>query len=526
MADDDRQSPQDPTSTSIRRPLAWSAAMSWGQRGLTSVFTFVIAALLGPHDFGIVAMALVFVNIVEGILEQGIGTALIQRRNLEDDHLHSAFWLNVAWSFVLIAGCIAISGPWAELMDEPELAEVIKVLSVTILMGGLAIVQLSLLARRLEFKKLALRANVAALCGGLTGITLAALGEGVWALVGQQLCTSFIALVLAWPLGRYVPRMRFSARHTKEILSFSAPVFLANMGGLVSRRADVLLMGVFFSSATVGIYRLADRFVDLVLEVTMQPVGAVALPHFSRLRFDPDALRAGVATCMRVAAVAVIPAMFVLAGSSDELLDVMGESWDGLATTISLLCIAGVVKAVALFTAPLLFALDHPRLRAAIVWGLAAVSAAAVVIAGSILEGSDLEDVLRGMAGSRALVYVLVFLPVSILVITRMAGLPFGRILRMLPGPILAGLVGFGVAEALEATGLLDALPAVASLILSAALSLLAVVAVLAVLEPEVRRAPAQLARALRSPTRAPGSRGMGGPAGGRDAADPGSFPG
>jgi PST family polysaccharide transporter len=526
MADDDLRPPEDGPAPSIRRPLAWSAAMTWGQRGLTSVFTFVIAALLGPHDFGVVAMALVFLNIVEGILEQGIGTALIQRRTLEDDHLHSAFWLNVAWSFALIAGCIAISGPWAELMNEPELADVIRVLSVTILMGGLAIVQLSLLARRLEFKKLALRANVAALCGGLTGITLASLGEGVWALVGQQLCTSFVALVLAWPLGRYVPRLRFSARHAREIVSFSAPVFLANMGGLVSRRADVLLMGVFFSSATVGIYRLADRFVDLVLEVTMQPVGAVALPHFSRLRFDPDALRAGVAVCMRVAAFAVIPAMFVLAGSSGELLDVMGESWEGLATTISLLCVAGVVKAVGLFTAPLLFALDHPRLRAVIVWGLAAVSAAAVVIAGSLLEGSDLEDVLRGMAGSRALVYVLVFLPVSILVITRMAGLPLGRILRMLPSPLLAGLAGFGVAEALEVAGVLDALPPIAALIVSVALSLAVVVAVLAVLEPEVRRAPAHMVQGLRSPGRAAGARGIGAPASSSDAADPSSFSG
>ena len=95
---------------------------------------------------------------------------------------------------------------------------------------------------------------------------------------------SVVSLVLFWSLVRWVPRLRFSRAHSRELLGFSVNVFVANMGGFLNRRADALLMGLFFGPVVVGIYRLADRLVDVLLELTMRPVGAVSLPHFSRLQ--------------------------------------------------------------------------------------------------------------------------------------------------------------------------------------------------------------------------------------------------
>ena len=92
---------------------------------------------------------------------------------------------------------------------------------------------------------------------------------------------------------------RFSRRHARDLLGFSSHVLLANLGGFVNRRADALLVGVFFGPVVVGVYRLADRFVDLLLDLTMRPVGMVSLPFFSRLQHDRENLRNAVATCMR-----------------------------------------------------------------------------------------------------------------------------------------------------------------------------------------------------------------------------------
>jgi PST family polysaccharide transporter len=214
--------------------------MAWGERGLATVFTFALAAILGPRDFGIVAMALVYISFLELFLEQGLATAIIQREHLEQKHLDSAFWLNVVFGLALAGITLATSGLWAQATDVPELELVIQVLAVTVVMSSLVIVQRALLERRLEFKRLAIRANVAALAGGASGTVLAIEGFGVWALVGLQMVNSGVSLLLYWSLGHYVPRLSFSTRHARELLAFSGGVLAASVefGGIFGRPAS------------------------------------------------------------------------------------------------------------------------------------------------------------------------------------------------------------------------------------------------------------------------------------------------
>ena len=262
--------------------------MNWGQRALGAVFTFVLAAILGPHDFGVVAIALVYIALVQVFLEQGFSTALIQREDLEPEHLDSAFWLNVVWCLVLAGVSVALSGWWADVNGTPILQDVISVLSLAARLRGPQHRPAGATSSgSAEFKKLAIRTNVAALARRRVGVALALAGAGVWALVAQQLVMDATALVLIWMLSPWRPGLRFSRRHARDLLGFSSHVFVANLGGFVNRRADALLLGVFFGPVVVGIYRLADRFVDLLLELTMRPVGLISLPLFSRLQQRP-----------------------------------------------------------------------------------------------------------------------------------------------------------------------------------------------------------------------------------------------
>ncbi len=379
------------TARSLRRPLAWAFAMNWGQRGLTTVFTFVLAAMLGPRDFGVVAMAIVYVTFIDGFVEQGLGTAIIQRKDIEKEHLDSAFWLNLAWSLVFVGVTFLTAGWWARANDLPELENVIKALSPTIVLASLSVVQYSLLQRRMDFKSLAIRANAAALTGGAAGIALAWPVSGCGRSWRSSWPLHAVSVVLFWALGRWVPRLRFSRAHSRELLGFSVHVFVANIGGFLNRRADALLMGLFFGPVVVGIYRLADRLVDVVLELTMRPVGAISLPHFSRLQADPEALRQGVRSCMRVAVLATVPAMLVVAACSDYVLAVFGEEWEPGGVALKLLAIVGIAKALVFFSGPLLFALARPGFRALMLWVLAGASAATVVLVAMPLQGEPAE---------------------------------------------------------------------------------------------------------------------------------------
>ena len=229
---------------------------------------------------------------------------------------------------MLLAGIsVALSGFWARANGIPELEPIIDVLSITIVLWALSLVQRAQLEREMEFKKLAVRSNVATLIGGVVGVCAALAGAGVWALVAQQLTYTAVSTVLFVAIGRWRPRFHFSVQHARELFGFSVDVFFANLAGFLSRRGDVMFMGLFFSPVVVGIYRLADRLVDTVLEITVRPVSVTRLPHFSRLQDDRPGLRTSVAAYMRLTLLLAVPTMMVMAACSQYLLALLGSEW-------------------------------------------------------------------------------------------------------------------------------------------------------------------------------------------------------
>lgn len=484
----------------IRGSLSWAVVLSWGQRMWSTIFTILLAAILGPEAFGIVAMALVYIAVMTLVLEGGFLTTIVQRENLEREHLDSAFWLNVASCVLLAAVSFGLAGWWADVTNTPELADVIRVMSVLIVFSGLTIVQQAYLQRRLEFRKLAIRANVAALAGGVTGVALALAGAGVWALVTEQLVGAVMALVLLWAVSDWRPRFSYSRSHARDLIGFTSGVFLANVGGFVNRRSDTLLMGIFFAPAVVGIYRLADRAVDSVLELTMRPVGMVSLPHFSKLQRDQLALRSTVGTFIRIALLTTLPALLVLAACSDYVLAAIGPEWEIGADAMMLLCVVGIVKGLVHFTGPLLFAVAKPFFRATMLWFLAAVSVVTVVVVGVALQNDGAEEQLIGMSGARALVSLLVVVPLNLLIIWQVVRLAPATFLPWLWAPLTAGVSSIVAVQALTVSGILDDTPPMVALCVSGIVAVTVAGAIMVALEP---RARGLVRRGLRSATEA-----------------------
>lgn len=463
------------------------------------LFTVLLAAILGPEAFGIVAMALVYLAVIELVLEQGFLTTIVQREKLEREHLDSSFWVNLASCLALAGVSFLLAGWWARVNDAPQLEAVIQVMSVLIVVSGLTIVQQAHLQRRLQFRKLAVRANVAALAGGLIGLVLALEGAGVWSLVVQQLTAGFVSLVLLWAVSDWRPGLRFSRAHARDLVGFTSGVFLANVGGFVNRRSDTLLMGLFFGPSVVGIYRLADRFVDSILELTMRPVGLVSLPHLSLLQRDRAALRDTVATFIRIALLTTLPALLVLAACSDYVMAVVGPEWEIGSEALRLLCVVGIVKGLVHFTGPLLFAVAKPFYRAVMLWFLAGVSVVTVVSVGVVFADASNEHQLVGMSGARAAVALAVVVPLNLFIIKRVAGLRARTFLAWVPAPLCAGglaLLGVGV---LSTTGVLNDLAPFFALVIVGVVAVALTAIVLASLDAQAR---VELQRLLRAGAR------------------------
>jgi O-antigen/teichoic acid export membrane protein len=477
----------------VRSSLRWAFLMSSGQRAIGMVATFVLAALLGPHAFGIVSMALVVVIFMQVFVEQGMSTAVVQRGELKRAHLDAAFWMTVVWCLLLAALVVGLSGWWAGVNDQPQLVEVTRVLAILLPIWGLSVVQTAVLQRKMEFKRLALRTSVAAILGAVVGVTLAVLGFGVWSLVAQELSTAVVSLALLWALSGWLPRLRFSRSHARDLLSFSIYAFLGNLGSFLGRRSDILMIGLFMGPTVVGIYRLADRTVDGIVAVTTRPVQLVSLPHFSRLQGDRRALQQAVGSALRLTSITNVPTLLILVACADFLIPLMGDRWAAGATALKLLALVGIAKAVILFTGPVLYAVSRPQIRTAMVWVLAAFSATAFAVVGLSLRHQPTHDQIVGIAGSRAILFVLLFIPVNLAIVARCTGLAVGPLVKPFVVPTLAGLLAVGVVAGLESTGFLDALPGGVALVVAGAAAVLVAGGTLLLLDPEIRARAARL---------------------------------
>src|SRR5688572_7347173 len=170
--------------------IFWSVIQKWG-RAAISILTFVVLSrLLAPEAFGLVALATVFTVFMELFLDQGFGAAIVQRSELEPEHLDTAFWINIVTGILMTIGLIAASGFIASIFEEPRLAPVLRWLSIIFILSSLSSTQISILQRKLAFKSLATRSLVATAVGGVVGMTMAFAGFGVWSLVGQDLVTT------------------------------------------------------------------------------------------------------------------------------------------------------------------------------------------------------------------------------------------------------------------------------------------------------------------------------------------------
>ena len=433
-------------TTRYRAALSWSVLMVGGQQGLTALVSFALAAILGPSSFGTVAMAAVYILFMQMLLQQAI-PAIIQRKDLETEHLDSAFWLVMAATVVITGFSIALSGPWAALNRTPDLQPIIVALSLLVPLQGLVVVQEAVLRRSMDFRSLAVRSLAAAALGGVVGITMALRGAGTWALVGQQLGTGIVGAIVLWHVSPWRPRLRFSWAHARDLVGFSVGSSLASLATFVNARSDVLLIGLFFGAFAVGLYRLASRFTEIFVDFLSRSIQQVAFPELSRLQTDTAAFARRMRDIMAQSSLLTFPALGVLAGCAVPLLRLFGPEWAGASDALQILCLVAAVRALTLIGAAGIQAIGRPHVFATLSWLAAALSAGSLVAAGLALRDAAVADQVLGMAASRAVVYLGVIGPIEVVVIHRCCAVTPRSLLGAVRDP---GLIG--VAAALAGT--------------------------------------------------------------------------
>jgi O-antigen/teichoic acid export membrane protein len=344
--------------------VLWSAIQNWGRQAIAFIVFFLLARLLGPEAFGLVASASVFLAVIEVFLDQGFSAALIQRQELEPEHLDTAFWTNIGIGLLLTMFSIATAGWVANFFRQPDLTTIIRWLSLSFIFVALSSVQEAIFQRKLDFKPLAVRELAAVSAGGLVGVTMAFMGFGVWSLVIQQLVNSFVKVLVLWWASDWRPGFKISQKHFRELFSFGINIVGIKILDFGNRRSDDLLIGYFLGPVALGYYSIAYRLLLIMTQILTSVTNQVAMPTFSRLQQEPEKLKSAFYKLTQLTSFISFPAFLGMAALAPELVRVLfGEQWLASIPVMQILAFIGIIHSVTYFNGSVITAMGKPFLK-------------------------------------------------------------------------------------------------------------------------------------------------------------------
>jgi O-antigen/teichoic acid export membrane protein len=367
-------------------------------------------------------------------------SAIVQRPEVEDTQLDAVFWIACAIGAALAATAYVTAAPLAQFYGLPKLEGVLRQLAVLPLLRGLTVVHESLLARSLDFRHLAIRANASVLCGAAVGIAAAVWNPGPSALVTQAIVRALVGAVVFWWSCAWRPRLRFTISAAYPLTSFSLKSFPATGFEFLTTQAEPFIIGKSLGATAVGVYRLATRVIDLLFVLLTRALWYVSFPYLSHAKDDRAELSQRLRTCLRLACLAAWPTFAVLAFEAHYVTALLGPRWAGIAPVLQLLCVYGAFRASSSFVGPLLLALGRPITSSTIAAVQCAALYACIGVAISTTYWS-MEPVTR-VAWARSLVWLVIVSPMALWMSARATGLRIGDLTSaFLPGALVTAIV-------------------------------------------------------------------------------------
>lgn len=423
--------------------------------------TALLARILTPADYGLVAMTAVMVGLLGLFKDAGLTSATIQRQQLDHEQVSSLFWINLGVGIVLALLLLLLSPAIAMFYNEPRVAAIAVALAITFVFGGLSVQHQALLRRQMRFRALAVVEVTSILAGVAIGIAMAVHGFGYWSLVGITVGTAFISMFGAWVAVPWVPGAPKSSRGLGELVRFGTDVLRFNLVNFFSRQADTILIGRFWGETSLGLYDKAYSLLMLPIRQMNAPLAAIAVPALSRSAADTAQFRRYFLRGLELVTSVTVPVIVVIALFADEVVLLwLGSDWMESARLFRLLAPAALIGAISNPVGWILIACGKTRRLRRV--GIAT----AIVIVSSFVIG--LPFGAAGVAIAYSIAMALLFVPLWWFVTLR-TPVPFsGVMISQLP-PAVSALVAAGLTILLKLWAVNALSPAVGSALCIAA---------------------------------------------------------
>ena len=319
--------------------MMWSSIDRFSTQGIQFVFSILIARLLLPSDYGVVAMLNIFLAVSQTFIDSGFGTALIRKLDRTEVDFSTVFYFNIAVS-LFFYGVLWLASPYiAAFYDIPLLEDVTKVVALTLVFSSLSGIQNAKLAINLDFKKRAKISVSTTVLTGAVGLWLAYNGYGVWALVVQSVFSALLRSMLLWAWVRWLPRLVFSWSSFREMFSFGSKLLASALLDTVYNNVTTLVVGKVFSSSTLGLYSRANGLAQYPSSNITGVLQGVTFPVLSSIQNEPERLANAYKRFLRLSAFIIFPLMVGLAAVADPLIRiVLTDKWEGAIYLLQIIC--------------------------------------------------------------------------------------------------------------------------------------------------------------------------------------------
>ena len=412
---------------------------------LQLISVVVLARLLTPHDYGLLAIVLVLVGLGEIFRDFGLTSASIQAPSLSKGQRDNLFWLNTLIGTALAVAMLLSSWALGAVTGEPELVGMAQWLSVLFLLNGLATQHRASLMREVRLRPLAISDVAAAAIALAVAIAAAMLGAGYWALVIQQLGNGLVALIGVVIAGRWLPGRPTREHSVRTMVTFGWNLVAANLVQYAARQLDVILVAFRFGTAPLGLYNRAYQLVMTPLGQVRSPLQSIALPVLSRLQQDQPRFDTYVTAAQLALGYLIGIPLALLAGLAEPVVAIMlGDAWADATPILRMFAIAGLLTTLSYvgYWVYLARGLGGQLLRYTL------VTAGIKIVCVGVGSFFGLVGVAVGFAVHPAIAW-----PISLAWLSRVTPMPtrrlYGGALRIFAVTLLAGVAAWAVEQAI-----------------------------------------------------------------------------
>lgn len=317
----------------------WGAVERFASQGIQFVFGILLARLLSPDDYGIIAMLMVFLAVAQVFIDSGFSTGLIRKEEKKPEDFSTCFYFNIVVGIVAY-GILYIIAPFvSDFYDKPILTPILRVVGLNVVFSSFCIVQQAILTIKIDFKTQAQVAIATAIVSGCVGLYLAYTGWGVWALAIQQVASGFLRLILLWILAKWRPIAVFSKESFKYLFNFGSKMLVIFSIDAIYNNLYPIIIGKFFPARDLGLYSRGSHYAELPSQTITGILSRVTMPVLADIQNQNERFSAIYRRFISTSGYIVFPVMMGLSACATPIILVtIGPQWEECIIYLQVLC--------------------------------------------------------------------------------------------------------------------------------------------------------------------------------------------